>query len=269
MTGDGILSDRVVIDALVHAVIVTDATGTILLWNGAAEQLYGWAEDEVVGRSVLDVLAPGDEMATNRADLASVTAGNTATGDRSVVRRDGTLVRIHTFTRPVVDAAGTVVAVVGSSEDVTDLRLAEQRTRDLAEHFRSALEAGGLGTWRWDMATGATVWDSRLEALFGLPPGGFDGTFDTYVSLLHPEDRARCPHHRAERRRVEVRLPRRTPGRLARRLDSLDRRGRRGHARRAGRRDGDRRLLDGCHRSRHPAARTGAPRRRRRGSRRP
>ena len=39
------------------------------------------------------------------------------------------------------------------------------------------------------MATGVTVWDQRLEALFGLPPGGFDGSFDTYVSLLHPDDR--------------------------------------------------------------------------------
>ena len=39
------------------------------------------------------------------------------------------------------------------------------------------------------MASGATVWDERLEALFGLTPGGFDGTYDAYVALLHPDDR--------------------------------------------------------------------------------
>ena len=89
------------------------------------------------------------------------------------MRRDGAAVRIHTTTRPVLDGSGTVVAIVGTSEEVTDLRVAEQRTRDLTEHFRAALEAGGLGTWRWDMATGETVWDARLEALFGLSPGGF------------------------------------------------------------------------------------------------
>nr|MBA3908113.1 SpoIIE family protein phosphatase [Pseudonocardiales bacterium] len=40
-----------------------------------------------------------------------------------------------------------------------------------------------------DMATGETRWDERLEALFGLPPGGFDGSFDSYVAQLHPADR--------------------------------------------------------------------------------
>ena len=39
------------------------------------------------------------------------------------------------------------------------------------------------------VTTGSVTWDERLERLFGLEPGGFDGTFDTYVSLLHPEDR--------------------------------------------------------------------------------
>jgi PAS domain S-box-containing protein len=34
-------------------------------------------------------------------------------------------------------------------------------------------------------------WDKRLEALFGLAPGAFDGTFATYSSMLHPEDRDR------------------------------------------------------------------------------
>ena len=68
-------------------------------------------------------------------------------------------------------------------------RVAEQRARDMSEHFRSALDAGGLGTWRWDISSGQTLWDERLEALFGLGPGGFDGSFDTYVSLLHPDDR--------------------------------------------------------------------------------
>jgi PAS domain S-box-containing protein len=72
---------------------------------------------------------------------------------------------------------------------VTAVRGAEQHARDLTEHFGAALAAGGLGTWRWDMTTGATVWDERLEALFGLSPGGFDGTFEMYVSLLHPDDR--------------------------------------------------------------------------------
>jgi hypothetical protein len=94
-----------------------------------------------------------------------------------------------TDARPLTDRTGAVVAILGVSEDVTAHRVAEQQARDLTEHFGAALKAGGLGTWRWEIASGITVWDNSLEALFGLPPGGFDGTFEMYVSLLHPDDR--------------------------------------------------------------------------------
>jgi PAS domain S-box-containing protein len=55
-----------------------------------------------------------------------------------------------------------------------------------------ALEAAQLGTWTWNIAAGATEWDLRLEELHGLAPGGFGGTFEDWVSALHPEDRAEC-----------------------------------------------------------------------------
>ena len=62
------MSDRVlfmthaaVLDAVSRAVVATDTEGNILYWNRAAELLYGWTVDEVIGRHVLDVLAPLDD----------------------------------------------------------------------------------------------------------------------------------------------------------------------------------------------------------------
>lgn len=60
---------------------------------------------------------------------------------------------------------------------------------DLADRLRLALEAGRLGTFRWDLASGTVTWDETLERLFGLEPGTFPGTFDAWVALLHPDDR--------------------------------------------------------------------------------
>ena len=61
---------------------------------------------------------------------------------------------------------------------------------DLAERLALALDAGGFGTWRWHKATGVVEWDAKLEQHFGLRPGEFDGTFEAYVALLHPDDAA-------------------------------------------------------------------------------
>ena len=71
------------------------------------------------------------------------------------------------------------------------------------ERLALALEAAGLGTWTWDMASATTIWDVRLEELHGLPPGGFGGTFDDWLAALHPDDRAECL------RRVEDAIERR------------------------------------------------------------
>ena len=183
------IPERAVLDALPRAVVVTNPAGQITMWNGMAEQMYGWSEHEVVGRSLLEVLAPPDDLDKSRADLATVASGHSLSGDRVVVRRDGTSVRIVTVTKPILDPAGEIVGVVGVSEDVGDLRLVERLAQDLSEHLGLALRAGGLGTWRWEAVSGVLVWDERMEALFGLSPGGFDGTFETYVSLMHPDDR--------------------------------------------------------------------------------
>ena len=55
-----------------------------------------------------------------------------------------------------------------------------------------AIEAAQLGSWTWDMASGTTTWDERLEEMHGLPPGGFGGTFEDWVAALHPLDRDEC-----------------------------------------------------------------------------
>ncbi len=60
-----------------------------------------------------------------------------------------------------------------------------------ADHLRLALDAGGFGTWRWDLHRGDVTWDPQMERLFGLEPGTFDGTFESWRSLVHPDDRER------------------------------------------------------------------------------
>jgi PAS domain S-box-containing protein len=56
---------------------------------------------------------------------------------------------------------------------------------------RTALEAGRIGIWSWDLATDALTWSSNVEAIHGLPPGAFDGSFAFFESDVHEDDRPR------------------------------------------------------------------------------
>lgn len=55
--------------------------------------------------------------------------------------------------------------------------------------LRLALEAGQLGVWDWDRATDTVTWSEEMERLAGLAPGSFDGTFEAFMAVVHPEDR--------------------------------------------------------------------------------
>jgi PAS domain S-box-containing protein len=179
---------RLVLDAVDRAIVVTDASGRIVGWNAAAHRLYGWSAAEVTGRQATDVLIRNTDADTARDVLNMALRGGTWRGDASVLRGDGDTVLVAAVMGPLRDAEGTIVGAVGWADDVTEQRLAEQRAADLTEHFRLALDAGRLGTWRWDKATGAVTWDATMERLYGLAPGTFPGTYDAWRALRGREE---------------------------------------------------------------------------------
>ena len=178
-----------ILDALPRAVIVSDVDGRIVAWNSQAEVTFGRSRSEALGRSVYDVVVSPDSRARVEALRALVLAGERWSGESSVLVPDGSTRQVFSVIAPLRDSAGQVIGVVSAADDVTELRALERRSTDLTDHLLLALAAGRLGTWRWDIQTGETTWDHTAEAVFGLEPGGFDGTYDTWVSLLHPDDR--------------------------------------------------------------------------------
>jgi PAS domain S-box-containing protein len=65
--------------------------------------------------------------------------------------------------------------------------LAELRAR--SESLRFTLTAGRMGSWQWNIKTGAVTWSENLEELHGLPRGAFGGTLEAFLELVDPEDR--------------------------------------------------------------------------------
>jgi PAS domain S-box-containing protein len=91
----------------------------------------------------------------------------------------------------VRDARGNIRRVVGIIADVTDRKRAERAIRESEERLRRALEAAAMGWWEWDVETGRVRWSDNLEPIHGLPHGGFEGTFEAFLELVHPDDRER------------------------------------------------------------------------------
>ena len=54
-----------------------------------------------------------------------------------------------------------------------------------------SMEAGGLGSWEWDIPAGRVVWSSQTERMHGLAEGAFSGSLEEFGSFIHPDDRER------------------------------------------------------------------------------
>ena len=63
--------------------------------------------------------------------------------------------------------------------------------RESEHRLHSALAAGRMGTWEWDIASNAVSWSEEVETLHGLEPGTFAGTLDACRQDIHPEDEPR------------------------------------------------------------------------------
>ncbi len=175
------------LNAIRLAVVATDTNGVITFVNEAASEAYATDADGLLGRDVLGLLTSGPGAASPFG-LAAVLAGATWRGDLTVRRPDGDAFLAAVSATPIRERDGTVVGAVVVAEDMTEVRVAEAEAAAGEQRLRLAHEAAELGSWHWDMTTGVTVWDEQLEAIYGMPPGGFDGTFEAWEATLHPDD---------------------------------------------------------------------------------
>jgi PAS domain S-box-containing protein len=79
-------------------------------------------------------------------------------------------------------------ALIESTYENQARRQVENILREEQEKLNFALEAANMGTWSWDIQTGVVEWSEKIESLFGMQKGEFDGKFETYTSMIHPDD---------------------------------------------------------------------------------
>jgi PAS domain S-box-containing protein len=130
------------VQQLADAVVVADTSGTIVLWNDAAERIFGWNAEHAVGQT-LDLIVPERQRARHWEGYERVMETGTTRYGTELLRvpslhADGERRSIAFTVTLLTDGAGAVTGIAAVIRDETDRWAEEQRLRsELAATGRS------------------------------------------------------------------------------------------------------------------------------------
>src|SRR5258707_3731063 len=136
---------RAVIDASPVAISGSVPSGDIFIWNRAAESLFGYATEEAIGRRVIDLIVPDDDLVSFEEGRSKAFSGECL---RNVVekrkRKDGSIIDVQLASAPVFAEDGTVRAAVVAIEDITNRKMLEDQLRQSQKMEAIGQLTGGL-----------------------------------------------------------------------------------------------------------------------------
>ncbi|HXD16360.1 MAG TPA: PAS domain S-box protein [Vicinamibacterales bacterium] len=171
-----------IVESSEDSIISKNLDGTILSWNRAAEQMFGFAAAEAIGRSILMII-PDDRTDEEEDVLRRIRRGEAVRHFETVRRRkDGTLLSVSMTASPIRSEDGSVIGASQSARDVTVQQQIEQDARHLAAIVRSSEDAI-VGK---DLNGTVTSWNRAAEEIFGFSAAEAIGQS---IRMIIPDDR--------------------------------------------------------------------------------
>jgi PAS domain S-box-containing protein len=152
---------QALIDSSPLALVEFGLDTRIRLWNPAAERIFGWSREEMLGRLGLP-LAPSSKRGEAAELFARVRSGESVNDYETVrQRKDGTLVEVSIASAPVRDGSGRVLGNMVAYTDITERKAQEAEVHRLNAELHARLEE--LAASRARIVTAGDVERRRLE----------------------------------------------------------------------------------------------------------
>jgi PAS domain S-box-containing protein len=92
------------------------------------------------------------------------------------------------FIEPLRDENEAIVGCIASAFDFTEQRATQERLARSEAMLAQAQRAAHIGSFEWDIASNIMTWSDELHRIYGLQPGQFKGTYEAFLTHVHPDD---------------------------------------------------------------------------------
>ena len=171
-----------IVDSTDDAIVSKDLNGIVKSFNRAAERMFGYRADEIIGRSI-ETLIPPERRSEEPEILAKLRRGERVVHFETVrMRKDGSLLDVSLTVSPIRDEHGVIVAASKVARDITEQKRRALATAQLAAIVESSDDAI-IGK---DLNGIMLSFNRAAERMFGYRA---DEAVGRSVTLLIPPDR--------------------------------------------------------------------------------
>jgi diguanylate cyclase (GGDEF)-like protein/PAS domain S-box-containing protein len=155
--------------------------------NEKAICCYGFSRKEFLEMTIKE-LRPSKDKDTPFS-LEDVSQSDTDKIIRSVKhsKKDGTIIEVETIGQPITFAGRSARLMLIT--DITIRKQIEEQLKANEMRLAEAQRAAHLGSWEWNITENKVIWSDELYRIFGLSPQEFAGTYEAYLSYVHPDDK--------------------------------------------------------------------------------
>jgi len=174
-------------------IFLTNARGETVYTNPRLQQISGLTADEALGWGWLTMLHPDDREKVTAAASASARSGGEVNLEFRIRRRDDEVRWVHAQNARIIGEDGALQGKVGTVEDITERRLAEQALRERESHHALILRSVPIALYTARIDNGlSTVWISdQIERISGFAPQQFTADSAFWMGRMHPDDHDR------------------------------------------------------------------------------
>ncbi|WP_054967833.1 PAS domain-containing protein [Alicyclobacillus ferrooxydans] len=161
-----------------------------LYWSEEMFRICGLEPREyLLVREFLDKCVHPGDVEKVRQSMNNADSGTVYDVQYRVVRPDGEVRWVHA--RGELEVEGdTLRSVLGCIKDITAYTQSLEDLKRSKDNLKLAQRLAKLGHWDWDVAKNDLFWSDETCTIMGRHPSDFGGTYEGFLSLVHPDDRA-------------------------------------------------------------------------------
>lgn len=187
---------RGITDLIPQAIIVLRPDGRATYANKVALEYTGLSLNEVLADNFRSRVFHPDDAQRLREERAKALSGTIPfENEQRALGKDGEYRWFLIQYNPFLDDNGKVVHWYATGTDIHDRKRSEEELlreqyelRSKQEIIDLAQKAANAMAFDWYIQQDVNTWSPEQEALYGLPPGAFDGRYDSWKKLIHPDD---------------------------------------------------------------------------------